>query len=147
MKYTEGRPGRVFVVRLEDGEIVHEEIEALALKENIRSAGVIILGGADKDSKLVCGPEDGRAKKIETIHTVLDNVHEVMGTGSIFPGPDGSPILHMHITAGRRENAVTGCIRSGVRVWQVMEVLIMEITGVASSRQRDKETGFDLLEP
>lgn len=35
MKYSEARPGRIFVLRLEDGEIVHEVIERFAL--NTRS--------------------------------------------------------------------------------------------------------------
>jgi predicted DNA-binding protein with PD1-like motif len=30
MKYSEAKPGRIFVIRLEDGEIVHEVIEAFA---------------------------------------------------------------------------------------------------------------------
>jgi len=147
MKYAEGRPGRVFVVRLEDGDILHEEIEALAVKENIRSASVILLGGADRKSRLVTGPKEGRATEIKPLHSVLEDVHEAAGTGTIFPGPDGNPVLHLHIAAGRRESTVTGCVRSGVRVWHVMEAVIMEITGLDSSRVRDKITGFDLLEP
>jgi predicted DNA-binding protein with PD1-like motif len=27
MKYTHGKAGRMFVVRLEDGEVIHEELE------------------------------------------------------------------------------------------------------------------------
>ncbi|MBA3036272.1 MAG: DUF296 domain-containing protein, partial [Desulfobacterium sp.] len=30
MKYSEAKQGRIFVVRLEDGETVHEEIEKFA---------------------------------------------------------------------------------------------------------------------
>lgn len=147
MKYTEGRPGRVFVVRLEDGDILHNEIEALAKKEGILSASVVLIGGADTKSRMVTGPIEGRAEKIEPLISDLDGVHEAAGTGTIFPGPDGDPILHMHIAAGRREDTITGCIRTGVRVWHVMEAVIMEITGVKSSRVRDDITGFDLLEP
>ena len=29
MKYSEAKPGRIFIIRLEDGEIIHEEIEKL----------------------------------------------------------------------------------------------------------------------
>ncbi|MDY6863052.1 MAG: DUF296 domain-containing protein, partial [Thermodesulfobacteriota bacterium] len=27
MKYSQAKPGRIFVIRLEDGDIIHEEIE------------------------------------------------------------------------------------------------------------------------
>ena len=30
MKYSEAKPGRIFVIRLEDGDIVHEAIESFA---------------------------------------------------------------------------------------------------------------------
>ena len=53
MKYSEATLGRVFVLRLEDGDIVHEEIEAFAQEHGIRSAAVLVLGGADEGSRLV----------------------------------------------------------------------------------------------
>ena len=45
MKYTQARQGRVFILRLEDGEIVHEVIEQFAADEKIAAAALIILGG------------------------------------------------------------------------------------------------------
>ena len=60
MKYSEAKLGRVFIIRLEDGEIVHEVIEAFAAEHAIRAASLIILGGSDEGSKLVIGPENGR---------------------------------------------------------------------------------------
>ena len=59
MKYSEAKQGRIFIVRLEDGDIVHEEIEQFAREQSIKAAALIIIGGADKDSKLVVGPEAG----------------------------------------------------------------------------------------
>ena len=44
MRYTQGRQGRVFVLRLEHGETVHEEIEKFAHDHAIRAAALIILG-------------------------------------------------------------------------------------------------------
>jgi predicted DNA-binding protein with PD1-like motif len=34
-----------------------------------------------------------------------------------------------------------------VKVWQVVEVVIIEILGIDSERRHDGKTGFDLLEP
>ena len=52
MKYSEAKLGRVFVLRLEDGEIIHQIVEKFARGKNIKSASVILLGGADKDSRI-----------------------------------------------------------------------------------------------
>ena len=82
MKYSAARLGRVFIVRLNDGDILHESIESLAEKEGVASAAVIILGGADDGSRLVTGPADGRAEKIEPVESVLKGVHEAAGTGT-----------------------------------------------------------------
>ena len=59
MRYSLAQQGRIFVIRLEDGDIVHEEIEKLARKESIKSAALIVLGGASENSTLVVGPEQG----------------------------------------------------------------------------------------
>ncbi len=53
MKYSEIKPGRVFVMRLEDGDIIHEEIEKFAKERSISCAYLTALGGIDKDSKLI----------------------------------------------------------------------------------------------
>jgi predicted DNA-binding protein with PD1-like motif len=53
----------------------------------------------------------------------------------------------MHMACGRGDNTITGCIRKGVMVWQVMEVIIHELTGSTGMRKKDAVTGFDLLIP
>jgi predicted DNA-binding protein with PD1-like motif len=147
VKYSEASQGRIFVIRLEDGDIVHAAIEAFARKESVRAAALIILGGADKQSRLVVGPDDGRAEKITPMTHVLANVHEVAGTGTIFPDKDGNPVLHMHMACGRNNDTVTGCVRSGVRVWHVMEAVVFELTNTGAGRFHDSVTGFELLVP
>jgi predicted DNA-binding protein with PD1-like motif len=147
LKYSEATQGRIFVIRLEDGDIVHESIEAFAAEKSIRSATLIIIGGADKQSRLVVGPEDGRAEKIVPMTHMLANVHEVAGTGTIFPDKDGKPVLHMHMACGRNNDTVTGCVRTGVKVWHVMEVVLFELTGSSAKRVYDSATGFELLSP
>lgn len=147
MKYSEAGRGRTFIVRLEDGDIVHEEIERLAAEKEIAAAALIVLGGADAGSRLVVGPADGRAEQITPVEYVLDAVHEITGTGTLFPDADGRPVLHMHAACGRGDGAVAGCIRRGVRTWKVVEVVIMELVDSAARRLKDPGTGFELLEP
>ena len=84
MKVSEAKMGRVFVIRLEDGDILHEE---------------------------------------------------------------GNPILHMHLACGRGDQTITGCVRRGVKVWHVLEIILTELTGTRAVRRPDTATGFNLLSP
>ncbi len=147
MKYSEARQGRTFIIRLEDGEVIHQEIENFAKNHSINSAYLQILGGVDSDSKLVVGPENGRAKKIIPMEYTIDNVHEVTGTGTLFPDENGEPTLHMHIACGRNGETITGCIRNGVKTWHILEVVIVELLGSTARRIYDETTGFKLLQP
>ncbi len=147
MKYSEAKPGRVFVLRLEDGDVVHDTIESFAREQGVIAASMIVLGGADAGSTLVTGPEQGRTPIIVPKTQVLDNVHEVTGTGTLFPDESGKPVLHMHMACGRGASTMTGCVRNGVRVWQIMEVILYELLDSTGKRKKDRATGFDLLVP
>ncbi|MCU0600738.1 MAG: DNA-binding protein [Desulfobacterales bacterium] len=147
MKFCEAKQGRTFILRLEDGDIVHESIEAFAKAHGIHSAALIILGGADVKSRLVVGPEQGRSEKIVPMIHELADVCEVSGVGTIFPDKDGHPVLHMHMACGRNDQTVTGCVRAGVKVWHVMEVVLFELTDNSATRLHDNITGFALLQP
>ncbi len=147
MKYAQAKSGRVFVVRLEDQEVVHEEIERFARNHNIKAASLIILGAADRGSVLVAGPQQADVMPVVPKTYMMDNVHEVVGAGTLFPDEKGVPVLHMHMACGRGISSVAGCVRNGVRVWQVMEVVLQELVDFSGTRRLDSDTGFELLEP
>ncbi|MBN2426878.1 MAG: DNA-binding protein [Deltaproteobacteria bacterium] len=147
MKYSKAQLGRVFVIRLENGEIVHEEIERFAQDQGIEAATLIAVGGGDAGSRLIVGPENEDARPLNPMEHILTGVHEIAGTGTLFPDEEGRPILHMHMACGRNANTVTGCIRSGVKVWHILEIILFELTGSLSKRVLEKETGFKLLDP
>ncbi len=147
MKFSEARQGRTFVIRLEDGEILHECIEAFAREHEIRSAALIALGGADEGSRLVVGPAEGRTVPVQPMEHVLAGVHELAGVGTLFPDVEGRPVLHMHAAGGRAGAATAGCIRRGVKTWHVMEVILWELTGTAATRRLEPASGFELLQP
>ncbi|MBN1762531.1 MAG: DNA-binding protein [Methanomicrobia archaeon] len=147
MKYSEANQGRTFILRLEDGEVLHETIEAFAIEHSINAAAVIAVGGADEGSTLVVGPEHGRSEVITPMEHILDDVHEIAGVGTIFPDKDGKPVLHMHIAGGRNDRAVTGCVRRGVKVWHILEVVLFELADSSARRVLDDQLGFELLEP
>ena len=58
MKVTSAQFGRVFVVRLEDGDVLHECIETVARREKVSHGVCFFVGGADTDSTLSMGPEE-----------------------------------------------------------------------------------------
>lgn len=147
MKHSQAQLGRIFVIRLEDGDIVHEEIERFAREESIEAASLIVLGGADQESTLVVGPKHGRTTPPVPMEHVLDNVHEVAGAGTLFPDDEGNPVLHMHVACGRTSSTITGCVRRGVKVWQVMEIVLFELVDTTAVRRLDPKTGFALLRP
>lgn len=147
MKYTQAGLGRIFIIRLEDGETVHTEIENFSREHSIRAATVMIVGGADKDSRLITGPVRGREYPTIPVEHILKDVNEAAGVGTIFPDESGKPVLHLHMACGREASTVTGCIRSGVKVWHVMEVILIELTDCSPVRVHDSKTGFTLLDP
>jgi predicted DNA-binding protein with PD1-like motif len=147
MKYTQAHQGRVFILRLEDGEIVHETIEKFAAEQNISAATLLILGGADDGSRLVVGPREDRGLPLEPMELVLENAHEVAGTGTLFPDESGTPLLHMHMACGRKSETTTGCIRAGVKVWHVMEAVIFELLDSTAKRVIEQPLGIKLLQP
>ncbi len=147
MKYSRASLGRVFIIRLEDGEIIHEMIEEFAIEQGIGSAALIAVGGVDKESKLIVGPEKGRCKPINPMEYILDETHEIVGTGTLFWDEDKRPVLHMHVSCGRKGETITGCVRNGVKTWHILEIILFELVGTKSRRVLDARTGFKLLEP
>jgi predicted DNA-binding protein with PD1-like motif len=147
MKYSQAKQGRIFIIRLEDGDIIHDVIEKFARERSIKAAALIIIGGVDKDSTLVVGPEDGRSESIIPMEHILDNVNETVGTGTVFPDDKGEPVLHMHIACGREGSTVTGCVREGIKTWHVLEIILFELTDTDAFRAFDPVTGFKLLNP
>lgn len=147
MKYSEAKLGRIFVIRLEDGDIIHEAVENFARQNSIRAATLIVLGGADEGSTLIVGPDNGRASSVVPMTHILDNVSEATGVGTIFPDDEGNPVVHMHIACGRKSATITGCIRRGVRVWHVVEIILLELLDSTGVRLLEPALGFKLLNP
>ncbi len=144
VQYSEGNLGRVFTLRLETGDRLPGSIEAFAKEHDIQRAMVIYIGGAADGSRVVVGPELNRDDTIVPLIHTLRGQHEVAGVGTIFPDESGEPVLHMHAATGREGSATVGCVRAGVDVWLVGEVVILEIVG-ADGRRLVEESGLELL--
>lgn len=147
MRYCETNEKRVFIIRLEDGEIIQERIEQFAIAKGIHFAKLQVLGGVDKGSILIVGPKEGRASTIEPLKYILDEMHEAVGNGTIIPDEKGIPRIHCHLACGREGKTICGEIRDGVKVWHIMEVIITELAECHVTRKHDVASGFELLYP
>ena len=146
MQFTEAKMGRVFVLRLHDGDRLPDVLESFAFEKNLSMTLCFFLGGAKENSRVVVGPKDSHTVPPEPMVTLLEGVHEACGVGTIFADEEGKPKLHMHTSFGRSKNTVTGCVRMGVEVWRIGEVVMLELVGMKARRVKDKETGFEFLE-
>jgi predicted DNA-binding protein with PD1-like motif len=145
MKISEGKIGRIFVIRLEDGDIVPDSIERFSKDKKISVGQVILIGGIG-DGQVVVGPRRSNEMPPEAMLVPVDGVHEVVGVGIIAPDKKGKPSLHIHASLGRAGKTTTGCLRPGVTTWLVGEVIIFEILGADVARLPDKKANFDLLQ-
>ena len=145
MKASEGRIGRVFVIRLEDGDIVPDCLERFAAEKGIATGHVILIGGIG-GGEVVAGPRKSDEMPPDPMLLPVDGAHEVVGLGIIAADKDGKPVLHIHASLGRAGKTLTGCLRPGVSTWLVGEAIIYEITGADVKRLPDEESGFDLME-
>ncbi len=144
MKASEGQLGRVFVMRLEDGDVVPDCIEGFAEEHGVFTAQAI-LGGGVGGGDIVVGPRNSTERPPLPMLLPVDGAHEVLGVGVLAPNEDGKPILHIHAALGRSGQAMAGCLRPGVTTWLVGEVVLYEILGIDMARIHDEESGFALL--
>ncbi|MCX6009480.1 MAG: DNA-binding protein [Chloroflexi bacterium] len=145
MKASEGKLGRVFIIRLEDGDAIPASIEHFAEEKKISVGQVILIGGIG-DGEVVVGPRRSHEMPPEPMLVPVDGVHEVVGVGIIAPDKKGKPKLHIHASLGRSGQTTTGCLRPGVSTWLVGEVIILEIKGTNAVRLPSDKARFELLQ-
>ena len=136
MQYTEGQLGRVFVVRIDDGEDMLISLHQFINDKSIQAGSILFLG-ALMNGRMVTGPEEPVIPPIP--HFVLfEGGWEVFGVGTIYPG-EGGPHIHYHASVGRSGHALTGCLREKAITYLIIEAVIMEFTGLSARREYDKK--------
>lgn len=142
MEYAVGTTGRIIAVRLFEGEDLYESIETIAEKENIESAAVLITGGF-READVVVGPKQEKPKIVGDFRHFA-GPGEALGVGTLYRDEEG-PKLHIHTAIGKADQAIVGCPRGGAKTFLILEVTIIEISGIQAGRKPDKETGLKLL--
>ncbi len=142
MQHRTGQIGRVILARFDHGEPVVPSLVDLCRAEAVR-AGWFFLFGAARGGRLVCGPKED-ALPPDPDWRAFAKPFEIVGMGSVAE-KDGSPSIHLHASLGRGAEVLTGCIRKEGDVFIVVEAMIVEVAGVAASREPDEKTGLELL--
>jgi len=136
MQYSEGQLGRVFVVRIDDGEDMLLSLRQFIIDKSV-NAGSILFLGALMNGRMVTGPEEPVIPPVP--HFVMfEGGWEVFGVGTIYPGENG-PHIHYHASVGRSGHALTGCLREKAITYLVVEAIVLEFTGLSARRVFDEK--------
>ncbi len=142
MKYSQGKVGRIFLARIEDGDDLLDELKGLAVQERIETA-VLYLIGALREASLVVGPQTCAIPSVPSWRH-FDDCREILAMGTIFTGQDG-PVLHLHSAVGRGDTPLTGCLRGDSEVYLVVEAVIMELLETGAAKTYDPTTELQIL--
>ncbi len=142
MEYRSGRAGRVFTIRFDEGDDFLAGLNRVIIKEDIRCGWFWVLGGL-RAAEVVTGPKEP-VMPPDPVWKSLETVRETLGSGSIFRDGD-EPKIHLHAALGHHGDTITACVRKGTTTYLVLEVCIMEITGIEATRPWYPEGGFNRL--
>ena len=142
MQYHKGSIGRVIVAKIEHGDDLLLELKGLLQKEEIK-AGIMFMIGALQGGSLVVGPETCSVPP-NPVWKAFQDGREILGIATIFSA-ENEPVIHLHTSLGRGDQAWTGCLRKDAQVYLVVEVIIMELIDSGAVRILDAITGLNLL--
>ena len=140
MEYQTGAAGRIFYARLDDGEDVHQCLTELVRREQVRCGMFQVFGGL-KGAGVVTGPKEP-VMPPEPVWRNIDDAREILGIGSVFWEGD-TPRIHLHAAMGHHGETLTGCLRKDSRVYLVIELLLLEVTGIDVTRPWWPTGGFN----
>ena len=142
MQYSQGRLGRIFVIRMDDGEDLLRSIRRFVEEKDVRS-GMVIFLGALREGRLVTGPEEPVIPPTPHFEEV-EGAWETLGVATVYPR-EGEPEIHVHASAGWGERSLTGCLREKATTFLVIEAVILEFVGLDAERVLDEKSGLHLL--
>ena len=142
MQYSEGNLGRVFVLRMDHGEDLIASLQKLLREKKIESCMALFMG-ALVDGRAVTGPEVPVIPPVPHYES-FESAWEVFGMATVYPSREG-PMLHIHSGLGRGTRTIVGCIREKAEVYLIVEVVLLEFSGLKAERVWDEKTGLNLL--
>jgi predicted DNA-binding protein with PD1-like motif len=134
MQYSEGRLGRIFVLRLDDGEDLIASLKKFVSEMEISSCMALFIG-ALKEGQVVTGPEEPTIPPVPHWEEYREG-WEVFGMATIYPSSEGLK-LHIHSSLGKGREAMLGCVRERAEVYLVVEAVLFEFSGLNVRREWD----------
>jgi predicted DNA-binding protein with PD1-like motif len=125
--------GRTFVLRLDQGDLLLESINALIEREGLRY-GVVLSGIGTLDQSVMHMVTTTGYPPVEFFDQREDQALELVSIDGFIA--DGVP--HLHMTVSDREKAYAGHLENGCRVLYLAEVVIQELSGISVRRVRDE---------
>lgn len=142
MQYSEGHLGRIFMIRVDDGEDLLTAMDHFIITHKIYT-GMILFLGALREGKLVTGPEEPLIPPVKH-YEPFGGGWEIFGVGTIYRGGDGKPNVHYHASVGRGTKVLTGCLREKASTYLIVEAVLMEFTGIYGKRLQDPVSGVEM---
>ncbi|WP_026486186.1 PPC domain-containing DNA-binding protein [Caldanaerobius polysaccharolyticus] len=131
--FTAPKIGRVFVLRLDQGDYVLESINDFIKKENIKDAVVVSAIGTLDYCVLHMVTTTGYPA-VEHFERWEDKPLELSSIDGVIA--DGKP--HLHAVVSDKEKAYSGHLEEGCRVLYLAEIVIVELVGANLSRIYDE---------
>jgi predicted DNA-binding protein with PD1-like motif len=142
MQYSEGHLGRIFMIRIDDGEDLLRAMDRFVVAQKVK-AGMILFLGALREGKLVTGPVEPLIPPVPHFEP-FGGGWEIFGMATIYRGGDGKPKIHYHASVGRDNRALTGCLREKASTYLIVEAVLMEFTGIYGKRLVDPASGLHM---
>jgi len=123
------RTGRIFLVKVEEGEHPHRAIEEILSSQDIKAAWITGIGGF---SWARIGVFDPSAKKYDVVDVepVEGHVLEVASIkGNSIVGGDERYYTHLHVTIARQTSEVYAGHLVDAHVSPFLEILVAELVG------------------
>ena len=142
MDYRTGTINRVVTIRFDEGDDFLGGLTEVVRRENIRCGWFFVLGGL-RQAEVVTGPK-APVMPPDPVWQAISGARETLGAGSIYWEGD-EPKIHLHAALGHHGETITACVRKGTKVYLVLEVCLIEISGIAATRPWYEAGGFNRL--
>ena len=133
------RFGQKIVARIDKGEEILEKIKEIALKENIKSAGINALGATNNFTVGVYNVDEKKYYANE-----FKGAFEIVSLTGTINTMNGEFYTHIHMSAGNDKGEVFGGHLNKACVSATCEMVIDIIDG-GVDRIYDEETGLNIL--
>jgi hypothetical protein len=138
MEYVKAGLRRIFLIRFDHEDDIIEEVSALAVKERIKCA-FILLVGAVSEAHMVVGSLNLKVPPTP-MEALLKEERELIALGTLMWNKH-KPVVHIHSSLGRGSTVNVGCLRGKCKVYLTLEGLIIEFEGLNCAKVFDENLG------